>query len=205
MELKLAHKTVCFAYYPARDSPISVAEQMHREVDDEEIGALSMQHLSDLIAAAIPSSVELGILPPLARTPTATAATAWWGEEGGNAPLASWRQRMHIGFRVDAMDTQRAWYEALVCDVRGANVCVHYRAWASRWDRWLPRDSREIALPWTRVPSFRNFRQGDRVELKKANNLWYRGEVMRAPGHETGQVRFIFFTVPFHANPVHTI
>jgi hypothetical protein len=35
VELKLAHKTVHFAYYPARDSPISVAEQMHREVDDE--------------------------------------------------------------------------------------------------------------------------------------------------------------------------
>ena len=133
---------------------------------NREIGALSAQRLSDLIAAAIPSSVELGIMPLLVLTATAAtaagaaaAATAQWGEEADDAP-ASWRQRMHVGFRIDAMDTQRTWYEAILCDVRGANVCVHYRAWASRWDRWLPRASREISLPWTRVPSFRNFRQG---------------------------------------------
>ena len=66
-------------------------------------------------------------------------------------------------------------------------MCVHYRAWASRWNRWLPRDSTEIALPWTRVPSFRNFRQGDRIEVKKPNNLWYRGQIIRVE-HESGQV-----------------
>ena len=41
---------------------------------NREIGALSAQRLSDLIAAAIPSSVELGIMPLLVLT--ATAATA---------------------------------------------------------------------------------------------------------------------------------
>jgi len=106
VQLELPRKTVYFSYFPAEDSPIAVAAQMHAEIDDAEIATMSVRVLSERIAACLPSSVELGILQLCA--PDAAAA-----DSGGR-----WRNQMHIGFRLDAMDTQRRWYEAVLCDVR---------------------------------------------------------------------------------------
>lgn len=51
-----------------------------------------------------------------------------------------------MGCWVDVKDTINQWLEAQVTDLRGDEVFVHYNGWASRWDEWIHRDSKRIAL-----------------------------------------------------------
>ena len=44
-----------------------------------------------------------------------------------------------VGDYVDAQDSARKWYEAIVREVTPETVKVHYFGWGSRWDTDLPR------------------------------------------------------------------
>lgn len=46
-----------------------------------------------------------------------------------------------IGDYVDAQDSTKKWYEAIVRDIKPNSVRVHYFGWGSKWDAELPRRS----------------------------------------------------------------
>ena len=46
-----------------------------------------------------------------------------------------------IGDYVDAQDSTKKWYEAIVRDIKTNSVRVHYFGWGSKWDAELPRRS----------------------------------------------------------------
>lgn len=45
-----------------------------------------------------------------------------------------------VGDELDAKDKVGKWYESLVREVKGGQVFVHYKGWASKWNEWLSVD-----------------------------------------------------------------
>jgi hypothetical protein len=50
------------------------------------------------------------------------------------------------GQRLDAMDADGNWFEAIARDVRGppAEALVHYVGWPDGWDEWVPADESRL-------------------------------------------------------------
>ncbi|GMF29487.1 unnamed protein product [Phytophthora lilii] len=75
----------------------------------------------------------------------------------------AWRFQLQIGQLIDALDTDKRWYESRVVDLDAVYVKVHYRGWTSKWDEWLRRSSLRLAPLHTKVPNWRAFQVGDEV------------------------------------------
>ncbi|KUF75997.1 hypothetical protein AM587_10003692 [Phytophthora nicotianae] len=75
----------------------------------------------------------------------------------------SWRFELEIGQLVDALDTDKRWYESRIVDTGAAYVKVHYRGWTSKWDEWLRRTSERLAPLHTKVSNWRDFQLGDEI------------------------------------------
>ena len=65
------------------------------------------------------------------------------------SPAAAWSRsslqldsRIRVGDYVDAQDSARKWYEAVVREVGEDTVKVHFVGWGSKWDTTLPRRRR---------------------------------------------------------------
>ena len=56
-------------------------------------------------------------------------------------------ERLRVGDFVDAQDSGRKWYEAVVRDVHPNAVKVHYLGWSGKWDSWVPR-RRQGEMAW---------------------------------------------------------
>ncbi|KAG4055441.1 hypothetical protein JG687_00006325 [Phytophthora cactorum] len=75
----------------------------------------------------------------------------------------AWRFELQIGQFVDALDTDKRWYESRIVDTGAVYVKVHYRGWTSKWDEWLRRTSERLAPLHTQVPNWRAFQLGDEI------------------------------------------
>jgi ubiquitin carboxyl-terminal hydrolase 4/11/15 len=75
----------------------------------------------------------------------------------------AWRFTLEKGQLLDALDTDKKWYESRVVDVDPVRVLVHYRGWTAKWDEWVNRTSTRLAPLHTKVPNWRDFKLGDEV------------------------------------------
>ncbi|KAE9014760.1 hypothetical protein PR003_g18969 [Phytophthora rubi] len=90
--------------------------------------------------------------------------TAWRrGRFFSDIQANAWRFELQIGQLVDALDTDKRWYESRIVDMDAVYVKVHYRGWTSKWDEWLRRTSARLAPLHTKVSTWRAFQVGDRV------------------------------------------
>jgi len=113
------------------------------------------------------------------------------------SPSAAWSRaplqldsRIRVGDCVDAMDSARKWYEAVVREVGEDTVKVHFVGWGGKWDTTLPRRRREgSAVPppaplWTRTSKWRErIAVGDEVEIRESTSVvmrpkWHRAVVL---------------------------
>lgn len=110
---------------------------------------------------------------------TQAYATAWqthWKD-------ASFRAQLTTGMMIDARDTERMWYAAVVVDMTSAgdSVRVHFLGWTSRWDMWIERTSADLKPLFTHTTRWRSdLRIGASVEVchRAADKaLWYEGVV----------------------------
>jgi hypothetical protein len=46
---------------------------------------------------------------------------------------------------VDCLDTSNNWLESTIMEVKQDKVFIHYNGWPSRWDEWIPIDSKRLA------------------------------------------------------------
>ncbi|GMF28568.1 unnamed protein product [Phytophthora lilii] len=79
----------------------------------------------------------------------------------------AWRFTLEKNQLIDALDTDKKWYESRVIDLNATHVKVHYRGWTAKWDEWLKRTSSRIAPLHTKVPNWRDFQIGDEVLVGK--------------------------------------
>ncbi|KAG6612444.1 Ubiquitin-specific protease [Phytophthora cinnamomi] len=79
----------------------------------------------------------------------------------------AWRFTLEMNQLIDAMDTDKKWYESRVIDLNDTHVKVHYRGWTAKWDEWLNRRSARVAPLHTKVPNWRAFQVGDDVLVGK--------------------------------------
>ncbi|RLN95725.1 hypothetical protein BBJ28_00005308 [Nothophytophthora sp. Chile5] len=79
----------------------------------------------------------------------------------------AWRFQLQIDQLIDAMDTDKKWYESRVVDMDTCRVKVHYRGWTVKWDEWLDRTSVRIAPLHMMVANWRAFQTGDKVLVGK--------------------------------------
>lgn len=79
----------------------------------------------------------------------------------------AWRFELQIGQLVDALDTDKRWYESRIVDMDAVYVKVHYRGWTSKWDEWMRRTSARLAPLHTNVPNWRAFQVGDSIMVGK--------------------------------------
>ena len=57
-----------------------------------------------------------------------------------------------IGDELDCWDTAMSrWYPATVIGLRGGEVRIHYKNFASRYDEWIPTHSDGLAEPGTKT------------------------------------------------------
>jgi len=112
--------------------------------------------------------------------------------------------RLQVGDFVDAQDSARQWYEAIVREVAPDTVKVHYFGWGSKWDAILPRrrdaaegklKSKSPPVPlWSRTSRWREqIKVGDEVEVRESSSLvqrpkWHRATVL-AVARETDPPR----------------
>ncbi|KAJ8571665.1 hypothetical protein ON010_g5174 [Phytophthora cinnamomi] len=93
----------------------------------------------------------------------------------------AWRFELYLDQLVDALDTDKRWYESRIVDMDAVYVKVHYRGWTSKWDEWLRRTSARLAPLHTKVPNWRAFQVGDRVmvgtEIGKRYPEWRNAQV----------------------------
>ncbi|TDH68123.1 hypothetical protein CCR75_004346 [Bremia lactucae] len=79
----------------------------------------------------------------------------------------TWRFTLEKGQLLDALDTDKKWYESRVVELQKGAIKVHYRGWTSKWDEWLDRMSPRLAPLYTNVPRWREFQRGDHVLVGK--------------------------------------
>ncbi|KAG7381526.1 hypothetical protein PHYPSEUDO_005944 [Phytophthora pseudosyringae] len=75
----------------------------------------------------------------------------------------AWRFTLEKGQLIDAVDTDKKWYESRVIELSETQVKVHYRGWTAKWDEWVNRTSPRLARLHTKVPNWRDFQIGDEV------------------------------------------
>ncbi|TDH68096.1 hypothetical protein CCR75_007580 [Bremia lactucae] len=75
----------------------------------------------------------------------------------------AWREELHVGQLVDALDTDNKWYESRVVDLNSLSVKLHYRGWTSKLDEWISKKSNRIAPLHTKITNWRAFTVGDGV------------------------------------------
>jgi hypothetical protein len=126
-----------------------------------------------------------------------------------NSPTSKWTRepleltnRLQVGDYVDAQDSARKWYEAIVCDVKSeTTIKVHYFGWGSKWDVKLPRTNNssgsKLSSPmplWTKTKNWRErIKVGDEVEIRESTSLvqrpkWHRATIL-AVGDENDSPR----------------
>ena len=127
-----------------------------------------------------------------------------------SSPTSKWTResfeltnRLHVGDYVDAQDSARKWYEAIVCDVKSETIKVHYFGWGSKWDVKLPRTNgssssgSKLSSPmplWTKSKNWRELiKVGDEVEIRESTSLvqrpkWHRATIL-AVGDENDNPR----------------
>lgn len=120
-----------------------------------------------------------------------------------NSPTSKWTRepleltnRLQVGDYVDAHDSARKWYEAIVCDVKSeTTIKVHYFGWGSKWDVNLPRTNSssgsKLSSPmplWTKTKNWRELiKVGDEVEIRESTSLvqrpkWHRATILAVGG-----------------------
>ncbi|CEG49503.1 ubiquitinspecific protease [Plasmopara halstedii] len=75
----------------------------------------------------------------------------------------TWRFELKTGQLIDALDTNKRWYESRIVDTGAVYVKIHYRGWTNKWDEWLRRTSTRLAPLHTKVPNWRAFQVNDEV------------------------------------------
>ena len=129
--------------------------------------------------------------------------------------------RLQVGDFVDAQDVAGKWYEAIVRQVDGNVVTVHYAGWASRWDAKVRRRrevtssslegvSTKIKAPaplWSQTGRWRErLCVGDVVEVRDSSSIvqrpkWYRG-IVKKIGKPTDKMREIVGGADLEEYPV---
>ncbi|KAE9187286.1 hypothetical protein PF005_g20514 [Phytophthora fragariae] len=112
----------------------------------------------------------------------------------------AWRFLLEKDQLIDAMDTDKKWYESRVIDLNDTHVKVHYRGWTAKWDEWLNRTSARIAPLHTKVQNWRAFQVGDEVLVgteveRKTYPEWRIGRVTDLKKAEEGEPLRIEFQV----------
>ena len=101
-----------------------------------------------------PSSAAASVAAPstaaaLAASPVAAAGAAAPSNSQSASPAAAagpgWSRSLTVGSVLDAYDTEQVWRVAEVVRDAGSELFIHYRGWASKWDEFVPRDSRRLA------------------------------------------------------------
>jgi len=95
-----------------------------------------------------------------------------------------WRNALTVGTVIDAQDSDKRWFDAVITTVDGDLLGVHYRGWDAKWDRKnVLRSSETIQPLYTHTIRWREFTQGDLVEVRVGprpnapTGLWYWGNV----------------------------
>ncbi|KAL4174401.1 hypothetical protein KRP22_006339 [Phytophthora ramorum] len=131
------------------------------KVDDDSAARLQLTSQMELHG-----NQELGqlLVESKFEVPRGGELTDWRrGRFYSNIQEVAWRFHLQIGQLVDALDTDRRWYESRVVDMDAVYVKVHYRGWTSKWDEWMRRTSGRLAPQHTKVPNWRAFQAGDEV------------------------------------------
>ncbi|TYZ61098.1 hypothetical protein PybrP1_000390 [[Pythium] brassicae (nom. inval.)] len=108
-----------------------------------------------------------------------------------------WRYQLVVGQLVDALDSEKKWYESRVIELELTRVKVHYRGWTAKWDEWLSRSSDRLAPLHTKVRNWRAFRVHDKVQIgfpipQKVFPEWKDGvvtELRRAEGTDALEIK----------------
>jgi len=90
-----------------------------------------------------------------------------------------WRDALTVGTVIDAQDSNKKWFDAVITTVDGDLLGVHYRGWGAKWDdKNVPRSSETVQPLHTHTPRWREFTLGDPVEVRVGpGRKWYRGSV----------------------------
>ncbi|TMW61524.1 hypothetical protein Poli38472_012715 [Pythium oligandrum] len=76
-----------------------------------------------------------------------------------------WRTELKKGQLIDALDTDKKWYESRVLDISEGKVFVHYRGWTDKWNEWIDLFSNRLAPRFSNVPNWRDFQVNDQVQV----------------------------------------
>lgn len=100
--------------------------------------------------------INIFILVEINRAP---ASTSMVGTNLGKSPplviwprdkmLNAWRNQLKVGDLVNAKDTDKKWFEAVIKKINGnGEVDVHFLGWGSRWDMTVPvKDLQAVIMP----------------------------------------------------------
>ena len=106
-----------------------------------------------------------------------------------------WRDALTVGTVIDAQDSDNKWFDAVITNVDGDLLGVHYRGWRAKWDeKNVPRSSERIQPLHTHTPRWREFTLGDQVEVhlfshSTGGHGWYRGSVTAVNPHPWRRVK----------------
>ena len=106
------------------------------------------------------------------------------GPNGMGFPIqiASWRQQLDVGSKLDCLDEGCLWWTSTVPDADLRRIKVRYDGFGSRWDEWVDRSSTRIAPHMTKAKGGRESK-GVSVNLKV---------VGKRKDKRTGRVRKIY-------------
>ncbi len=135
------------------------------------------------------------------------------GDKARSEALADgkWRRELERGGKVDAMDGDDMWYEAVVIGTTPKNISIRFLGWSEKWNASFLRSSKRIAPRNSKVPNWRlTLRPGKCVEVSSDSNTWCssvcsvvdfdqkRFQIIRSPGCTT---EWFGFDSPLLAEP----
>jgi hypothetical protein len=95
------------------------------------------------------------------------------------ALLRWWKDGLKVGDCVDAADSDRRWYEAVIVDREDDLVTVSWPAWDAKWDTKIHLDSPYILPRYSIVtPWVSKLRPNDHVEISSRHRRWFRAKVV---------------------------
>uniref|UniRef100_A0A7S2W2S4 Ubiquitinyl hydrolase 1 n=1 Tax=Rhizochromulina marina TaxID=1034831 RepID=A0A7S2W2S4_9STRA len=97
-----------------------------------------------------------------------------------------WRSALGVGALLDALDSDKRWFESQVVDVEEDRVKIHYLGWSSKWDAWVPRGSPDLLPLHSRTTMWRqelgkgdDIEVADRVVSDTKTHRWHFGTIIK--------------------------
>ena len=85
----------------------------------------------------------------------------------------NWRKQLTIGDKINALDGDDIWYEAIIINESEKYLTIRFYGWSDKWNIIYTRNSERVSKLFSKVPDWKNFFEiGSIIEVSLTRDTW---------------------------------